>query len=161
MPTTKNIPLKILFPILLLLAFFSCDTKKTKQTATSKNPNEISFISLSHIGGRLGEYRIIKITKDSITAEKGATSNQTHKEWASAINADTWKKLTSSINIEDLDHIQSSPSQQSVDGIDETFQIRTPRKSHLYVNSFADTVHYKQFQQLKEQLDNILPKEYK
>ena len=56
------------------------------------------------------------------------TANQTHKAWASAINSETWKKLTSSINIVDLDHIKSSHSQQSVDGIDETFQIRTPQK---------------------------------
>ncbi|AZA80583.1 hypothetical protein C1637_12910 [Chryseobacterium lactis] len=161
MPTTKNIHLKILFSILLLSASFSCDTKKTPQPAVSKNPNEITFISVSHIGGTLGEYKIIKVTKDSVFAEKGATANTTHQEWASSINSDIWKFLISSINVKDLDHIKSSPSQQSVDGIDETFQIRTPKKAHIYVNSFADPTHYKQFQQFKERLDNILPKEYK
>lgn len=160
MPTTKNIHLKILFSIFLLSAFFSCDTKKQKPTVSYKNHDEITFISVSHIGGTLGEYRIIKATKDSVFAEKGATGNRTHQEWSSAITPDTWKLLISSINIEDLDHIKSSPSQQSVDGIDETFQIRTPKKAHIYVNSFADTAHYKQLQQLKEQLDKILPKEY-
>jgi hypothetical protein len=160
MPTTKNIYLKILFSILLLSAFFSCDSKKTEKAASSKNPHEITFISVSHIEGNLGNYRIIKVTKDSVFAEKGITANQTHKAWASAINSSTWKQLVSSINIVDLDHIKSSPSQQSVDGIDETFQIRTPKKSHIYVNAYADTLHYKQLQQLKEQLDKILPKEY-
>lgn len=159
MPTTKNVYLKLIFPIFLLSAFFSCDSKKSKQPVPSKN--EITFIRLSHIGGTMGEYRIIKVTKDSIFAEKGATVNKIHHEWASAINMDTWKQLTSSINVKDLDKIKSSPSQQSVDGIDEIFQIRTPKKAHFYVNSFADPVHYKQLQQLKEQLDNILPKEYK
>ena len=115
---------------------------------------------MSHIGGTLGEYTIVKITKDSVFAEKGATANKTHKEWASSINIDTWKRLISPINVNDLDDIKSSPSQQPVDGIDETFQIRTPAKSHIYVNSFADTVHYRQLQQFKEQLVLILPKEY-
>ncbi|SMC49692.1 hypothetical protein [Chryseobacterium sp. YR221] len=160
MPTTKNIHLKILFSIFLLSAFFSCDKKESAPTA-HKDPYEITSISISNIGGNLGYYRIIKVTKDSITVEKGTTSTQNHKKWHSAINASTWKQLTSSIHMVDLDHIKSSPSQQSVDGIDETFQIRTPKKSHIYVNSYVDTVHYKQFQQLKEHIDHILPKEYK
>ncbi|WP_160136226.1 hypothetical protein [Chryseobacterium sp. c4a] len=161
MPTTKNIHLKILFSIFLLSAFFSCDHKKSDQPTTSKNPHEITFIGMSNIGGSNGYYRIIKVTKDSITAEKGTTSNKVHKTWASGINPDTWKQLTSSIKVKDLDYIKSSPSQQSVDRMDEAFQIRTPKKAHIYVNSFVDTIHYKQFQQLKEQLDKILPKEYK
>lgn len=160
MPTTKKRYLKILFSILLLSALFSCDSKKTEPADSHKNPFEITFVSVSHIGGNLGSYRIIKATKDSVFAEKGMTANQTHKEWSSAINTETWKKLISPVNITDLDHIKSSPSQQSVNGIDETFQIRTPKKSHIYVNSYADTLHYRQLQQLKEQLDKILPKEY-
>lgn len=161
MPTTKKLHLKILFSILLLSAFFSCDSKKREQTVSHKNPYEITFISVSEIGGHLGNYRIIKATKDSVFAEKGMTANQTHKTWGSAINSSTWKQLVSSVRIVDLDHIKSSPSQQSVDGTDETFQIRTPKKSHIYVNAYVDTLHYKQLQQLKEQLDKILPKEYK
>ncbi|WP_126652136.1 hypothetical protein [Chryseobacterium aureum] len=160
MPTTKKHHLKILFSILLLSAFFSCDPKKTEQPNVHKNPNEITFISVSDVGGTLGNYRIIKATKDSVFAEKGMTANQTHKAWASAISTETWKKLISSVKIADLDHIKSSPSRQSVDGVDETFQIRAPKKSHIYVNSFVDTLHYKQLQQVKEQLDKILPKEY-
>lgn len=159
MPTTKNTSLKILFSIFLLSVFFSCETKK-QETVLPKNSNEITFISMSHIGGILGEYKIVKVNKDSIFAEVGATANHTHKEWTSSINTDTWKQLVSYINSKDLDDIKSSPSQQSVDGIDETFQIRTPKKSHIYVNSFADTVHYKQLQQLKEHLNLLLPKEY-
>lgn len=159
MPTTKNVYLKLIFLIFLLSAFFSCDSKQSKQPESSKN--EITLIRLSHIGGTMGEYRIIKVTKDSIFAEKGATVNKIHQEWASAISPDTWKRLTSSLNIKDLDKIKSSPSQQSVDGIDETFQIRTSKKAHFYVNSFADPEHYKQLQQIKEQLDKILPQEYK
>lgn len=161
MPTTKNIHLKILFSIFLLSAFFSCNNKKSEKPVPRGNPREITFIGMSNIGGADGYYRIIKVTKDSLIAEKGTTSNKVHKTWASGINPRIWKQLTASIKVEDLDHIKSSPSQQSVDRIDETFQIRTPKKAHIYVNSFVDTIHYKQFQQLKEQLDKILPKEYK
>ncbi|MDW9380120.1 hypothetical protein [Chryseobacterium sp. JV558] len=161
MPTTKKLHLKILFSILLLSAFFSCDSKKTESSASHKNQYEITYISVSDIGGSLGNYRIIKVTKDSVFAEKGMTANQTHKKWASAITSSTWKQLISPVRIVDLDYIKSSPSQQSVDGIDETFQIWTPKKSHIYVNAYVDTLHYKQLQQLKEQLDKILPKEYK
>ena len=160
-PTTKNIALKILFSIFLLSAFFSCDQKKAAKSVTPKNPDNITFISLSQVGGSRGRYRIIKITEDSITAEKGSTSGKTHAEWAAAMNANTWKQLTSLIRVKDLDDIKSSPSLQSVDGTDETFQIRTPKKSHIYVNSYADTLHYGQFQRLKEQIDKMLPKEYK
>ncbi|WP_343610035.1 hypothetical protein [Chryseobacterium oranimense] len=160
MPAIKNIYLKLLFSMFLLPAFFSCDKSK-EQTSITKNPNEITFISLSNIGGDQGDYKIIRITKDSIHAEQGITARRIHKEWDSAISMQTWNNLISSINTKDLDVIQSSPSKQSVDGIDETFQIRTPKKSHIYVNSYADTLHYRQLKLFKEQLNLILPTEYR
>lgn len=161
MPAIKNIGLKILFSAFLLPVFFSCDNKKPEKSLVSKSSNEITSISLSNIGGTLGNYSIIKITKDSIKAEKGSTIRKTHQQWASSIPPESWKQLISSIRVKDLDKIKSSPSAQSVDGTDETFQIRTPKKSHLYVNSYVDTLHYRQFQQFKDQLNKILPKEYK
>lgn len=160
MPAIKNTHLKLVFSLFLLSAFFSCDKKKESTSVSHKNPDEITSISLSNIGGDQGDYKIIKVTKDSIHAEMGITARRTHKEWDSAISAHTWKYLISPINIKDLDEIQSSPSKQSVDGIDETFQIRTPQKSHIYVNSYADTLHYRQLKQFKEQLNLILPTEY-
>lgn len=160
MPAIKNIPLKILFSMFLLPAFFSCDQKKEKTLPSHKDPNGITFISLSNVGGDEGDYTIIKVTRDSIHAEKGITARQIHQEWDSAISVQTWNHLISSIHTKDLDEIESSPSHQSVDGIDETFQIRTPKKSHIYVNSYADTVHYRQLKKFKEQLNIILPTEY-
>ncbi|MCT2562699.1 hypothetical protein [Chryseobacterium herbae] len=160
MPAIKNNYLKLLFSLFLLPAFFSCDKKKEQIPAALQHPNEITFISLSNIGGEQGNYKIIKVTKDSIHAEQGIAEQQTHQEWSSAITAQNWKNLIASIKVKDLDEIQSSPSKQSVDGIDETFQIRTPKKSHIYVNSYADTVHYKQLKQFKEQLNLLLPTEY-
>lgn len=160
MPAIKKFGLRIIFSTFLLPVFFSCDKKKSEKNLTDKTSNEITFISVSHIGGKLGYYRIIKVTRDSVTAEKGITARKTHKKWDSAISAETWKQLIYSVQVKDLDKIKSSPSMQSIDGFDETFQIRTPRKSHIYVNSRVDTIHYKQFQQFKDQLNKLLPQEY-
>ncbi|PIF47296.1 hypothetical protein CLU96_4346 [Chryseobacterium sp. 52] len=160
MPAIKNTYLKILFSMFLLPAFFSCDKKKEQASSIHQNPNEITSISLSNIGGDQGDYKIIRVTRDSIHVEQGITARQTHQEWDSAISIQTWNHLISSIHTKDLDEIESSPSKQSVDGIDETFQIRTPKKSHIYVNSYADTLHYRQLKQFKEQLTIILPTEY-
>jgi hypothetical protein len=160
MSAIKNLGLKIFCPILLLLIFFCCDSKKT-ENISSANPNEIISINYSDIGGDLGNYKIIKITKDSIHLETGITNKKTHKEWKSAITPKIWQNLTSAIDVKTLDKIKSSPSKQSVDGFDETFQIRTPKKYHAYVNSYVDTVYYKQLQKLKDQIQNILPTEYK
>jgi protein gp37 len=159
MSAIKNKGLKFFVPVLLLLIFFSCNQATEKKQVT--DPNEITFIGLSNIGGSLGSYRIIKITKDSIHAEKGIAARKIHQQWHAEIDDNTWKKLVSTIDIKTLNTIKSSPSAQSVDGIDETFQIRTPKKSHVYVNSHVDTVHYRQLQNLKDQIQQILPKEYK
>ncbi len=159
MSAIKNLGLKIFAPIALLLIFFSCSDHKTENTSF-QNPNEIISINYSDIGGQLGNYKIVKITKDSIHLETGIANNKTHKEWKSAITPQIWKKITSTIDVKTLDKIQSSPSKQSVDGFDETFQIRTAKKYHAFVNSYADTTYYKQLQHLKDQIQIILPSEY-
>lgn len=159
MSAIKYFSLKIFSLTVLLLIFFSCNNKNS-ENESPKNPNEIISINYSDIGGQLGSYKIVKITKDSIHLETGITNNKTHKEWKSAITPQIWKKLTSSIDVKTLDKIESSPSKQSVDGFDETFQIRTKKKYHVFVNSYADTTYYKQLQHLKDQIQIILPLEY-
>lgn len=159
MSAIKNWGLKIFFPIFLLLIFFSCNDHQ-KEKISVKNPNEIISIKYSDIGGELGNYKIVNITRDSIHLETGITDNKIHKEWKSSISPETWKRITSTIDIKTLDKIESSPSKQSVDGFDETFQIRTAKKYHAYVNSYADTIYYKQLQHLKDQIQLILPLEY-
>ncbi|KMQ61274.1 hypothetical protein ACM39_17815 [Chryseobacterium sp. FH2] len=158
MPAIKNTGLKILFLTVLLPAFFSCDKKQEKPIV---NSNEITLIKLSNVGGQLGSYRNIKVSKDSISIEQGILSRNTHKKWSSAITHETWNQLSSSIDVKTLDKIKSSESKQAEDGIDETFQIKTPKQSHVFVNSYNDTIHYKQFEKFKSQLEKILPKEYR
>ncbi|MFC5871143.1 hypothetical protein ACFP3I_00885 [Chryseobacterium arachidis] len=151
--------MKIFSLYVLLLIFFSCDTPKS-ESIPSKNPNEVISINYSDIGGQFGNYKIFKVTRDSIHFEEGITNNKTHKEWKSAISPEVWQRIVSTVDVKTLDNIRSSPSKQSVDGFDETFQIRTGNKYHVYVNSYVDTVHYQQLQKLKNQIQNILPLEY-
>lgn len=159
MSAIKINTLKMLFSTFLLLIFFSC--QKETQPKADNNRNEITFIGFSNVGGKLGSYKIIKLTKDSINLTQGATSSQIHKKWNSGIDQQTWKKLTSSIDIKTLNQIKSSESLQAQDGMDETFQIKTSKSSHVFVNSYNDTIHYHQLQRFKDQLEKILPKEYK
>ncbi|WP_419869997.1 hypothetical protein [Chryseobacterium sp. CT-SW4] len=159
MSAIKNTSWKILFSTFLLLIFFSCSSKEEKNT--DQLHEEIDYIVLSYVGGQSGSYKIIKIKKDSLYLEKGSAANHTHREQRVAINNMLWKKIVSPLDIENLDLIESSPSIQSVDGIDETFQIKTTKKSHVYVNAYNDTVHYKRLQNMKNELEKILPKEYR
>lgn len=158
MSAIKYHGLKMFSCLILLLIFHSC--KQKESGSAGKDPDKIMAISYSEIGGPLGNYSIVKVTKDSIHAEQGVTKNKTHKEWKSAISPQTWKRLTANIDVKALDGIKSSPSQQSVDGFDETFQIRTPKKYHAYVNAFVDTAHYGQLKKLKDQIRALLPTEY-
>lgn len=157
MSAIKFLRLKIFFSTVLLLIFFSCN-KKTEKTI-SKN-NGITSISFSNVSGNLGNYRIIKITKDSITLEQGNTARQIDKQWASGIPPKVWKQLSFSFDTATLDKIKSSESIQAKGGTDEVFQIKTSKKSHVYVNSYHDTLHYKQFEKFKSQLEKILPTEH-
>ncbi len=157
MSAIKYPGLKIFSLFILLLIFISCNRK---ESGSSNDPNGIISISYSEIGGPLGNYSIIKVTRDSIHLEQGVTKTKIHKEWNSAVSPQTWKRLVSNIDVKALDRIKSSPSQQSVDGFDETFQIRTPKKYHAYVNAFADTAYYGQLKKLKDQMRALLPTEY-
>lgn len=158
MSAIKINSLKTLFSIFLLLTLFSCNKENSDKKLLSGKPEEITFIGLSYVGGEQGNYRIIKITKDSIHLETGTNEVKKHKSWKKPITPETWKKLTSWFKIKDLSLVESSPSIQSIDGIDESFQIKTTNKSHVFVNAYND-VHYKQFENFKNQLNTILPQE--
>ncbi|WP_407401171.1 hypothetical protein [Chryseobacterium sp.] len=158
MSAIKTSILKGLFLMFLLLTFFSCSKEeKTTSKADQKGPETITFIGMSTVGGRLGNYNIIKITQDSIHVEKGNSNPKNHKELHQALQPKDWQKLTSSFLIEDLNHIKSSESIQAIDGMDETFQIKTSRKSHVYVNTYNDSIHYPQFEKFKMNLNKIIP----
>lgn len=150
--------LKIFFSMFLLLIFFACSEKPTDKNSGSKT-EEILLIGWSEIGGESGYYKVIKVNKDSIHLETGETSTKKHKEWHSAIQPQIWKNISSSFKIKNLDRIESSPSIQPIDGIDESFQIKTNKKSHVYVNAQND-IHYRQFADFKQQVLKVLPKEY-
>jgi hypothetical protein len=158
MSTVKTASLRSFISMFLLLIFFSCN-QTTENKSSSTSPEEIIFIGLSNVGGELGNYKNIKITQDSIHLDQGSTLNQKHSEWHKAITPKIWENLTSSFKIKDLSLIESSPSIQHLDGMDETFQIKTTKNSHVYVNSYSDK-YYLQFEEFKIKLGNIIPKKY-
>ncbi|WP_144281199.1 hypothetical protein [Chryseobacterium echinoideorum] len=144
---------KSFFSWFLLLIFFSCENKNTEKQNTE--PEKIESINISHIGGRNGFYEIIKIRKDSIFFESGTSKPAQNTNWKNAVNISSWDSLTSSFKLKNLDSIRSSPSIQHLDGIDETFIIKTNKKSHIYVNAYND-VNYYQLENFKQKLGKIL-----
>ncbi|SDL64787.1 hypothetical protein [Chryseobacterium taihuense] len=152
MSAVKIKGLKIFFSMFLLLIFFSCENKNTPKHNTKER---IESISISHIGGRNGFYEIIKIRRDSLFFESGTSKPAKNTSWKNAVNIPSWDALASSFKLKNLDSIRSSPSIQHLDGIDETFIIKTNKKSHIYVNAYHD-VHYYQFENFKQKLEKIL-----
>src|SRR5215813_5313380 len=122
MSAIKFLCLKIFFSTVLLLIFLSCNQEAKKNIPTR---NEITLINYSNVSGNLGDYRIIKITRDSITSEKGNTTRQTHQQWASKTSPKVWKEISSSFDLKSLNRIKSSESIQAKGGTDEVFQIKT------------------------------------
>lgn len=158
MSAIQPIRMKFFFPIVVLLIFFSCSKEPEKPGPASSG--EISQIILSYIGGNHGSYTIIKVSPDSIHVEKGNTTDKSHTENNIAISEASWQQLIKPIDIRALNKIRSSPSRQSVDRTDETFQVKTRNKVHVYVNAYTDTLHYRQLENFKIQLKKILPKEH-
>ena len=157
MSTVKTNGLSIFLATFLLLLCFCCTDKTTENKSSKKDPEEITFIALSNVGGQSGSYSNFKITKESIHFEGGTTANQKHKEWNVPIDEQIWNNLISSIKIKDLGLIESSPSIQPIDGMDETFQIKTTKKSHVFVNAYSD-VRYRQFEEFKIKLEKLAAK---
>lgn len=153
MSAVKIKGLKSFFSMFLLLIFFSCENKNTQKQNTKEE--KIESISVSHIGGRNGFYEIIKIRRDSLFFESGTSKPAKNTNWKNAVNISSWDALTSSFKLKNLDSIRSSPSIQHLDGIDETFIIKTNKKSHIYVNAYND-VNYYQFENFKQKLEKIL-----
>ncbi len=79
MSAIKINSLKMLFSIFLLLTLFSCNKENSDKKLSSGKPEEITFIGLSYVGGEQGNYRIIKITKDSIHLETVQMKVKKHK----------------------------------------------------------------------------------
>jgi hypothetical protein len=155
----RNNMAKIFGAVFLLLVFFSCMQKNNSVTKTSEE--EILSLTYSSVGGMQGYYRTFTATKDSIKFENGQSVNNLHKEWGAKMPAESWKKLTSTIDLKTVGKILSSPSKQPVDGIDETFQVKTNKKTQVFVNSFDAKTNYSQLQNLKTEFEKMLPKEYK
>lgn len=159
MPAVQRSDLKFFLSTVLLLVFFSCSKKSDSEKSGSRKNEEILYIGVSNVGGQLGNYRTIKINQDSLHIEQGLSSSNQHKEKHIALKPETWKKLCGVFNLKTLDRIKSSTSIQPINGIDESFQIKTTKKSHVYVNAYEDP-NYIQFENFKTELAKIIPPEF-
>ena len=156
----KSTVTKIFGAAVLLLISYAC-VQKNASADLKNSAEEIVSLKYSNIGGMQGSYRIFTATEDSIKFENGLSVNKTHKEWRAKMSVENWKKLTSALDLKTLGKIKSSPSMQPVDGIDETFQVKTNKKTQVFVNAYNDSSNYRQLQNLKTAFENMLPKEYK
>ena len=157
MSAIKNAGLKMFFPVFLLL-IFSCkdSSKKVKNTGFET----IEYVVYSQVGGKDGSYKTVKVTQDSIILNKGKTAFNVHKTWKTKLSEKQKKSIFNQLKVNQLAFIRSSASKQFKKEIDETFQVKTTKTSHVFVNAFNDEENYKQLKNFKTELDKLIPKEY-
>jgi len=145
------------FPVFLLL-IFSCkdSSKKVKNTGFET----IEYVVYSQVGGKDGSYKTVKVTQDSIILNKGETALNLHKTWKAKLSKQQKNSIFNQLKVNQLAFIRSSESKQFKKEIDETFQVKTTKTSHVFVNAFNDEENYKQLKNFKTELEKLIPKEY-
>lgn len=146
--------------LFFLLTFFSC-AQKNRADISKNEPEKIVLLKYGNVGGMQGFYRTFTATQDSVHFETGQYANKTHKEWHAKMPAKTWQKITALIDLNTVATVKSSPSMQPVDGVDETFQIKTNKKTQVFVNAAEAQPQYQQLEQLKTEFEKILPEKYR
>lgn len=158
MSAVKISGLKIFFPVFLLL-IFSCSEIKNKEKKKS-GEDKIEYVIFSVVGGHGGYYKTIKVTQDSVFLVTGNTVSNVHKSWKKHLPELKRQEILGQLKIHQFMFIKSSESRQPVDGVDETFQIKTKDSSYVFVNAYNDEENYPQLKNFKTKLSTILPKQY-
>jgi len=158
MSAIKKSGLKTFFPMLLLL-IFSCSESKNTDRKNSEE-DKVEYVIFSIVGGHAGYYKTIKVTQDSVVLATGNTASNTHKSWRKSLSELKRKEILGQLKIHQFMFIKSSESRQPVDGLDETFQIKTQDSSYVFVNAYNDKENYQQLKNFKTKLNTILPKQY-
>ncbi|WP_312077268.1 hypothetical protein [Chryseobacterium sp.] len=158
MSAIKKSGLRIFFPMLLLLIFSCSESKKTDKKKSEED--KVEYVIFSIVGGHGGYYKTIKVTHDSLLLATGNASSNTHKSWKQIVPEQKSKEILGQLNIHQFMFIKSSESRQPVDGVDETFQIKTKDSSYVFVNAYNDKENYQQLKNFKTKLNTILPKQY-
>lgn len=122
----------------------SCDEKCAfvfkkvypSQKNASKKTDVIS-ISYKQIGGEMGGYTNITLTKDSITGFFIGVENQ-KTNIQEKIQIAFWDSLTQSTNFKDFQAIKSTRSVTHIDGMDLSVQIETKDENYTFLNGEID-----------------------
>lgn len=157
MSAIKNAGLKIFFPVFLLLIFSCTDSSKEVKNTDFET---IEYVVYSQVGGKDGSYKTVKVTQDSIILNKGKTALNLHKTWEAKLSKQQKNSIFNQLKVNQLAFIRSSESKQFKKEIDETFQVKTTKTSHVFVNAFNDEENYKQLKNFKTELEKLIPKEY-
>jgi len=131
----------------MILLFVSCSGK-------SQSINKITYNS---VGGEMGGYVRVQMTKDSITGGITATSGKkiTIREKTPKT---LWDSLTRQITIKDFREIKSGKSVQYIDGIDISVKIETDKESYSLLNGDIDRIKNKKVFYFMEALEDKLRK---
>lgn len=122
---------------------------------TAAQNSNIESVTLRNTFGR-GGHTMITATKDSLSSSSAGGRVTDFPNFNKKINSKDWQKLVSGINISTLDKTKSGERRGHYDGPDQIFVIKTAEKEYEFYNVPEESEGYKQLEQLKTELDNIL-----
>lgn len=123
-----------------------------KTAAQKTNILSISYTQTAGRGGR----SFINATKDSIATNKAGGRFEDHPAFKKKIEQKDWNKIVSGIDISVLEKTKNGERRGHYDGPDEIFVITTTDKEYEVVNASEDVQNYRQLEQLKNNLNNLV-----
>jgi len=143
-----------------IFLFISCNKKKPQEnTPINMNDNDIEVvqkIGYSLFGGWIGPGYNLLITPDSIHYYYQVMTIKEAGKYDAPISAEILSGLLKSLDLNDFEKIESSPSIQEVDGSDREFFIETNKRKLSFINGEED----ENYKKLKSFFDTIIKLEY-
>ncbi len=124
---------------------------------TAAQNTSIQSVSITNTFGRGGS-TTITATKDSILSTAMGGRMREFPTVKRKNTAAEWQKLVTGIDTAILDKTTSGERRGVYDGPDEIFRIKTAAKEYEFYNVPEKSAGYKQLQDLKNRLQNLLPK---
>lgn len=135
--------------ILSALSIFLLSCKTSAQSST------IQSVTYSETFGR-GGATSVTATKDSLeTSARGGKMSE-FPSFKKKMSPKDWQKLISGLDISLLEATKSGERRGLYDGSDEIFRIKTSEKEYEFYNVPAESAGYKQLEQLKKALNNLV-----
>ena len=141
-----------LLKIGFVLSAFSLLLLSCKTLAQNTKIQSVEYTNTYGKGG----FSSINANKDSLEASAQGGRTADFPNFKKKINQKDWEKLISGIDISLLEKTQNGDRRGIFDGNDEIFRIVTTEKEYEIINASADSENYKQLEQLKTKLNNLL-----